>query len=208
MNILALDTVHPKCSVAMGPNLSLESAYPMMHTRDIVALSELILKRQGLWYQDLEGIVVANGPSGFTGLRVGLSAALAIESATGVPVVGLDLFSVYQRYLNDNGYDQKEVGIILSISKNKFIVSVGGVQAEQYDSVALKHLLQSGKVKLWTGQCPDFLAHSYNVTIISPKQPISETFYALGKELINNGKARRPELQYQGMAPIKKNSVL
>jgi tRNA threonylcarbamoyladenosine biosynthesis protein TsaB len=50
------------------------------------------MAKSGCAYADLDRIAVAVGPGSFTGLRVGIAAALGLSLASGVPVVGISSF--------------------------------------------------------------------------------------------------------------------
>jgi len=53
---------------------------------------EQAMAQAGCGYGDLARIAVAVGPGSFTGIRVGLAAALGLSLASGVPVVGVSSF--------------------------------------------------------------------------------------------------------------------
>jgi tRNA threonylcarbamoyladenosine biosynthesis protein TsaB len=50
------------------------------------------MAKAGCTYADLDRIAVAVGPGSFTGIRVGLAAALGLSLASGVPAVGISSF--------------------------------------------------------------------------------------------------------------------
>lgn len=47
-----------------------------------------VLDKEGKKLQDLEGVVIYQGPGSFTGLRIGISVANALANSLAVPVVG------------------------------------------------------------------------------------------------------------------------
>jgi tRNA threonylcarbamoyladenosine biosynthesis protein TsaB len=58
----------------------------------LMPMIERVLATAGLAYSDLDRIAVAVGPGSFTGLRVGLAAALGLSIASGVPAIGISSF--------------------------------------------------------------------------------------------------------------------
>lgn len=48
-----------------------------------------VLRARHLLLQELQGIVVFQGPGSFTGLRIGLTVANALASSLGIPIVGV-----------------------------------------------------------------------------------------------------------------------
>lgn len=64
------------------------------HTVELMPSVETVLKRAGVGYEAIKGIVVARGPGAFNGLRVGISAAKGLAFALGVPLVGISTLEV------------------------------------------------------------------------------------------------------------------
>lgn len=58
-------------------------------SRRILPSIEKILQKKKVSLKKLTGIVVVNGPGGFTSLRVGVTTANALGYGLGIPVVGL-----------------------------------------------------------------------------------------------------------------------
>lgn len=66
---------------------------------------EKILRKQKIWYQNLDLIVATNGPGSFTGSRIGLSCARIIKAATNLPLIlvnGLEAMAFAHRGQNKN----------------------------------------------------------------------------------------------------------
>lgn len=90
MNILAIETATPMCSVAlMAGNDILERSQlsPRGHATLLLPWIAELLDEAGLRYADLDRIAVGRGPGGFTSLRIGLSVAQGIALAHELPVV-------------------------------------------------------------------------------------------------------------------------
>ena len=88
---LALDTATAAASVAVGPPPNTLSATlltgPRSHAGGIVELIDRTLRAAGVTASDLAGIVVADGPGSFTGLRIGWAAAKGLAQERDVPLV-------------------------------------------------------------------------------------------------------------------------
>jgi tRNA threonylcarbamoyladenosine biosynthesis protein TsaB len=87
---LALDTASDRASVAVGgPDgvLAQETIIgARRHAASLIPAIETCLERAGLGYPGLEGIVLADGPGSFTGLRVGATVARALIRVRCMPL--------------------------------------------------------------------------------------------------------------------------
>jgi len=95
---LAIDTATDIASVAAGRKTSGGSVEPVSgahvqgarrHAAEIVRLVDFTLERAGVRPAELEGIVVADGPGSFTGLRIGWAAAKALAQEAGLQFVAI-----------------------------------------------------------------------------------------------------------------------
>lgn len=87
---LALDTATDRASVALGgPGLAPVTGGVVgarRHAAELLPTIERCLAEAGISYAGIEGIVLADGPGSFTGLRVGASVAKALCRARPVPL--------------------------------------------------------------------------------------------------------------------------
>ena len=87
---LALDTATSRASVAAGSSAadaieeSLEGA--RQHARSLIPMVTSVLARRGITLADLAGVLVADGPGSFTGLRVAAAFAKALADTRGLPL--------------------------------------------------------------------------------------------------------------------------
>ena len=85
---LALDTATSRASVAAGSSAadaaeeSLEGA--RQHARSLIPMVASVLVRRGITLADLAGVLVADGPGSFTGLRVAAAFAKALADTRGL----------------------------------------------------------------------------------------------------------------------------
>lgn len=90
MNWLALDTATSRASVAIGSSAadaveeSLDGA--RQHARALIPMVASVLARRGLVLGDLGGVLVADGPGSFTGLRVAAAFAKAVVDTRVIPL--------------------------------------------------------------------------------------------------------------------------
>jgi tRNA threonylcarbamoyladenosine biosynthesis protein TsaB len=95
--LLALDTGSPVVSVALGSGGRLIARREMTlerSSRQILRLIEEVLAEGGVRPRDLGGIAALRGPGSFTGLRIGLSTALGLHQALGIPATALSTLRV------------------------------------------------------------------------------------------------------------------
>jgi tRNA threonylcarbamoyladenosine biosynthesis protein TsaB len=95
--ILAIETGSRSCSAVVFSGLAETSAFEHENTdygqaTMLMPMIERVMDKAGCNYADLGRIAVAVGPGSFTGIRVGLAAALGLSLASGVPVVGISSF--------------------------------------------------------------------------------------------------------------------
>ena len=90
MKLLALDTSTAACSVALALGeevLERHEIRPKEHTRLLVPMIRDLLAQAGVAPQDLDAVVLGNGPGSFIGLRIGASVAQGICHAAGLKLV-------------------------------------------------------------------------------------------------------------------------
>lgn len=87
---LAIDTATDVASVAVGQPPQAEAGSFVQgarrHAAEIIGLLDHALEQAGLAPADLEGIVIADGPGSFTGLRIGWSAAKGLAHEAALPL--------------------------------------------------------------------------------------------------------------------------
>lgn len=90
---LAIDTATDLASIAVGVPPGFESVTqltgPRSHAAAIIELVDRCLQPLGLRPADLGGIVVGDGPGGFTGLRIGWAAAKGLAQERGLPLLAI-----------------------------------------------------------------------------------------------------------------------
>lgn len=90
MLLLSLDTATDRPTLMVGDavNPGAERALAHRHdlSREIDGVVRELLASYGIGARDLEGVIVADGPGSFTGLRIGIAFAKGVCRALGVPL--------------------------------------------------------------------------------------------------------------------------
>ncbi|MGD9015909.1 MAG: tRNA (adenosine(37)-N6)-threonylcarbamoyltransferase complex dimerization subunit type 1 TsaB [Desulfobacterales bacterium] len=98
MNVLALDTATPCCSVAALVDGELAAEVVNIsgetHSRHLMAMVDQVVRMSIGSVKDFDGFAVTHGPGSFTGLRIGISAAKGLASAVGRPLLGVSSLRV------------------------------------------------------------------------------------------------------------------
>jgi len=106
--LLALETTQGVCSVAL-----LDQDSCLAHLQKTSSPSHNVASFLVPWIQELlesqgnpalQGIAVCRGPGSFTGVRLGLAAAQGLALGYGIPLFGVDSFSVIQESLAEVAY--------------------------------------------------------------------------------------------------------
>jgi tRNA threonylcarbamoyladenosine biosynthesis protein TsaB len=148
--ILAIETGGRACSVAIyaGPRdwLAHESEQTDHgHAVMVMPMIERARAKAGLQYADFSRIAVAVGPGSFTGIRVGLAAALGLSLASGVPAVGISSFLTVAQMDQSERRGRRLFALLDSRREEPFLVEVdaelaflappSAVSLEQLDAI-------------------------------------------------------------------------
>jgi len=89
---LAIDTSGGTCVAVVSEGKTLASVSiddPMGHSENIGNAIAQVLREASLTPKQLSAVVVGRGPAPFTGLRVGIAAAIAFSEGVGKPLLGV-----------------------------------------------------------------------------------------------------------------------
>ena len=112
--LLAMDTATDQASVAIGmpgsEPLEVSVTGARQHAAALLPMIQSLLLRGGISLDDLQGVVLSDGPGSFTGLRVGASAAKALVQARNLPLWVAPSLQVRAAGVAENG------SIVLAVS--------------------------------------------------------------------------------------------
>ena len=150
MNILAFDTCFGAVSAVVSrhapgaaheveADILSEAFVPLSigHAERLLPMIDAAMAEAGLTFGQLNRIAVTVGPGGFTGLRVGVSAARALALATGLPVVGMSslaLMSVGAARLIGKTSSPRTLVVAVDARRDAFYVQTFSADAVQVQS--------------------------------------------------------------------------
>lgn len=90
--ILALRTDKPEAELYLLEKESVKDSIVWQAHRElsdtIIQKIETLLKKNTIWFPDIRGIIVYQGPGSFTGLRIGITVANTLAYANNIPITG------------------------------------------------------------------------------------------------------------------------
>jgi tRNA threonylcarbamoyladenosine biosynthesis protein TsaB len=127
--ILAIETGSRSCSVAVFTSLPdipafLHENTDHGHATMLMPMIERAMAKAGCDYADLARIAVAVGPGSFTGIRVGLAAALGLSLASGIPAVGISSFLTVADVDTRERQDRRLFALLDSRREEPFLVEL------------------------------------------------------------------------------------
>ena len=120
MYILAIETTGPVGSVAAaevaGPQGRDEAVRPetggripmkvttktMSHLKNLMAMTDELLKEEGIEKRGIAAVAASTGPGSFTGIRIGVSTARALAQAWEVPCISVPSLEVFRQKCGAN----------------------------------------------------------------------------------------------------------
>ncbi|NOX09433.1 MAG: tRNA (adenosine(37)-N6)-threonylcarbamoyltransferase complex dimerization subunit type 1 TsaB [Gammaproteobacteria bacterium] len=90
MNLLALDTSADACSVALSINGEIKELFriaPREHTHLVLPMIDELLSDAGINKSALDALAFAQGPGGFTGLRIAAGVAQGVALGLDLPLI-------------------------------------------------------------------------------------------------------------------------
>ncbi len=128
MKILAFDTALGSGSVAiMDGDTTLayvtEPSFRSLAER-LVPMIEEALTQADLTYQDMDRVVVTNGPGTFVGLRIGVATARSIAVAAGIPAVGVTSLAALAQNLADEAMQGDTIAVCIDARRGEVFLQV------------------------------------------------------------------------------------
>ena len=105
MKVLAIESSAKAASVALCDGSNLLAQYFMnsglTHSATLLKMTEDLLNNLALNIRDLDYIAVANGPGSFTGIRIGVSAAIGLCWGAALPVCGVSTCAAMAHHIEE-----------------------------------------------------------------------------------------------------------
>lgn len=105
MKILSIESSAKAASVALCEDKALILQYFQnsghTHSRTLLKMAEDLLNNIGLSVQDLDIVAVASGPGSFTGIRIGVSAAIGLAWGADKPICGVSTLEAMAYHIED-----------------------------------------------------------------------------------------------------------
>lgn len=92
MRLLGIETTGPFCSAAIMDGEDIEervSEEKLNHLKSLTPMIDELMAAGGFALSDMDAIAVSAGPGSFTGIRIGVSTARALNQVSGVPLISV-----------------------------------------------------------------------------------------------------------------------
>ena len=112
MNLLALDTSSLSCSVALQLGSNISERYEEKareHTRLLLPMISSLMKDAEIGFDELDAIVLGNGPGSFIGMRIAASVAQGLAFASGKKIVPVSSLAAIACQVFADSVDAEEV---------------------------------------------------------------------------------------------------
>jgi len=191
--LLAIDTATECCSTALCVNGKLyhrASVQPRLHAELILPFIDELLLEAGIKKQEIQGLIVGQGPGAFTGVRIGVGVAQGLALALNIPVVAVSnlqtlAFSAYQQLNTD-----KEQSIIVATDArmNEVYSAKFLVKGKNINQISPEKVGKAGEVDLsgtdaYIGSgfhvYPELQAHTQNHSM-----PYETQVYSQAKDML------------------------
>lgn len=105
MKILAIESSAKAACVAVCDDNKLIAQYfqnaGLTHSRTLLKMAEDVLADLNMTMTDIELVAVASGPGSFTGVRIGVSAAIGLAWGADIPVCGVSSLEAMAHHIDE-----------------------------------------------------------------------------------------------------------
>ena len=133
MKLLAVDTSSLACSVALSVDGTVTERHAEQekeHTRLLVPMMRELLYEAGLGGEDLDAVVLGNGPGSFIGMRIAASVAQGLAYGGATPIAPVSSLAAVAAEVFDSS-DAAEVVVAQDAHMNE--VYLGAFRRDQHD---------------------------------------------------------------------------
>jgi tRNA threonylcarbamoyladenosine biosynthesis protein TsaB len=114
MKILALDTSHSACSLALLTEDGIQTSHhhaPMQQAQLVLPLLHELMRANKIKLNDLDALAFGRGPGSFTGVRIAASVMQGLAYAVDLPLISISsLAATAQAAFHDLGWKKLMVG--------------------------------------------------------------------------------------------------
>jgi len=170
MKILALDTSTTFGSIAISSDKAIIAEYAVKshktHSKTLLPSIDKMLKETGIHINEINAIVVANGPGSFTGLRIGLSTAKGICYGQKIPLIAI---STLMSLANNVTFANKNICVLLDAGRSQVYSAIYSSELDELINPQLftvEELINSIKEEVvFVGPCIDNLKDELNAGV-------------------------------------------
>lgn len=128
MKILAFDTTNFTASVAISDGQKIiayeEELRPAMQAQRLIGMIESALSFAKLSYSQVDCIAVTNGPGSFTGIRIGLAAAMGIALGAKIRVTTVGNFEIMNFRVQSQVKQYNKTIVLLDAHRNQLYMQI------------------------------------------------------------------------------------
>lgn len=121
--ILAFDVSNNSCSVAVSNGQKIlalvEELRPHMQAEQLLPLIKSALQQAGIGFNQLNFLVVTNGPGSFTGIRIGLATAKGISLASNIQSMAISNFEFWHMRAVEQVKNYSKIIVLINAYRNQ-----------------------------------------------------------------------------------------
>lgn len=157
--ILAFDTTHQACSVALRSASEIiceQRSEPRAHARILLPMIDSVLARAAMTLKDLDAVAFAQGPGSFTGVRMAASVAQGLAFGAQLPVIPVSSLATLAQACANNVADELIVPVtdahMGEVYAGFYALQKTLVLARYADSLLAPHALTEKLAKIFPGR--------------------------------------------------------
>ncbi|MBF0292178.1 MAG: tRNA (adenosine(37)-N6)-threonylcarbamoyltransferase complex dimerization subunit type 1 TsaB [Nitrospinae bacterium] len=208
MRILAIDTSTSTARIAIaGGGAVMKSAEAVSEdaenqpSRNLLSMINRLLAESGIALDMVDVFAVSAGPGSFTGLRIGLGAALGLSAATGKPTIGVETLASMASAHSSADTNRTLVCPILAARKGEVYAAFFKKRGDVMERVSEDMALAPEKLAEMIDEPVDFIGGGFRANAEVLTRKLKTDFTAVDAPLRNTAEAVA-ELALAGRAVI------
>ena len=175
---VALASLDSRSSLQLLGERQLE---PMRFSHELLPEIAKMLQASGKKLRELTGLIVVNGPGGFTGLRIGLSAAKGLAEALSLPVVAVSSLIALVAGQSD------DTAAVLRAGRGEVYLGrfydAGWIETIETEAAA-KNAVRGGKVLTQEPRLVDVFSPVCSITLVTERASAQRAIEAVKSRVI------------------------